>query len=189
MERIINTLKEEISSIWTLLNDTEIFLNRINKFGDYEKEIREWRNTIQSNINNSEIRIIIKKEIINLRKSLRLQGYDLKLGSKDIKFYGFRSDDAVKEGFKRIVLAVKKDDIVYITGDENHRELMDILSMKYGYSEVSSIGEVHSLWYRWKDNILQLCGADSETKEEFERIIKFVENNKNLVLKKLKNIF
>jgi hypothetical protein len=189
MNDFLKNLREEISSIWTLLNDTEIFLVRIEKFYEYENDFREWRNTIQMYHNNDAIRTRIKQEVINLRKSLRLQGHDLRLGSKDIKIFGFRSDDATLDGFKRMTIALNKENIYYITGEENHQGLIRHLSVKYNTNDIYSLGEVHCLWFRWKDNILQFCGADSESKDDFEKFVEYAKNNKTLMLKKLKNTF
>jgi hypothetical protein len=189
MSNFLNSIREEISSIWTLLNDTEIFLNRINKFEEYENDFREWRKNIKQNFTNSETRTRVKQEIINLRKSLRLQGHDLKLGSKDIKVFGFKSDDATLEGFRRLIVVLCPDNVFYITGDENHQELMRFLSLRQGIESIYSLGEVHSLWFRWRDNILQICGADSESKDDLEKFVEFTAKNKSLMLKKLKNVY
>jgi hypothetical protein len=189
VSNFFNNLREEISSIWTLLNDTEIFLIRMEKFNEYENNFREWRQTIQLHHNNDVIRTRVKQEIIYLRKSLRLQGYDLRLGSKDIKIFGFRSDDATLEGYKRMTIVLNKENIYYITGEANHQELIRHLCMKYGINDLYALGEVHCLWYRWKDNILQFCGADSESKDDFDNFIVYANNNKNLILKKLKNTY
>jgi hypothetical protein len=189
MSSFLNNLREEISSIWTLLNDTEIFLIRIEKINEYENDFREWRNTIKLYYNNDKIRTETKKEIINLRKSLRLQGYDLRLGSKDIKISGFKSDNATLEGYRRMTIVLSKENIYYITGEASHQELIHQLCMRYGINDIYALGKVHCLWFRWKDNILQFCGADSESKDDFENFIKYALSNKNLMLKKLKNTY
>jgi hypothetical protein len=189
MNNFFNNLREEISSIWTLLNDTEIFLIRIEKFNEYENDFREWRNKIKLYHNNDTIRTETKKDIINLRKSLRLQGYDLRLGSKDIKIFGFRSDDATLAGYRRMTIVLSKENIYYTTGEANHQELIHQLCIRYNINDIYNLGEVHSLWYRWRDNILQFCGADSESKDDFEKFIEYTKNNKNLLLKKLKNTY
>jgi hypothetical protein len=189
MNNFFNNLREEISSIWTLLNDTENFLNRIEKFNEYENDFREWRQTIKLYHNNDEIRTRVKQEIIDLRKSLRLQGYDLRLGSRDIKIFGFKSDNATLEGYRRMTIVFNNDNIYYITGEANHQELIRQLCTRYNINDIYNLGEVHCLWYRWKDNILQFCGADSESKDDFEKFIDYTKNNKNLLLKKLKNTF
>jgi len=189
MDNFVNKIREETASIWTLLNDTTIFLLRIKKFDEYEKDIKEWRNLLRISINNTEVKKEIKKNIIELRKSLRLQGYNLKLGSKDIQVFGFRSDDAEIEGFKRLVIVIN-DDIYYLSGDANHQELMRFLSLKLHVESLYSLpySQVHSLWYRWKDNVLQICGSDSEANDDFDIFKKYVEENKNKLLKKLKDL-
>jgi hypothetical protein len=180
-----NKIKEEISSIWTLLDDTSIFLSKINKFEDYEKDIRYWKECLRNYHHNSDIRNEIKREIINLRKNLRLDGYNLQLGAKDIEVFEFKSDDASLEGYKRMVLVIDKDDFFYLTGEENHMLLLKYLCIRLRKKEGYAFKGIHFLWYRWIDNILQFCGADSESKYNYENFKEFVKNNKNNILKKI----
>jgi hypothetical protein len=185
----VNKLREDTASIWALMNDTEIFLSRHKIFHEYERDFREWRSKLQRFHLDNQVRKEIKESVVALRKALRLQGYDLKFGSKDVQCFGFKSDDAPLEGYKRLVVVLDGvTDIYHISGDDNHRELQRYLELRHKFSNIFSFNGVHNLWYRWKDNILQLCGADSETKEDFELFKKYVEVNKNLVLKKLRGI-
>lgn len=189
MKDFVNKLREDIASIWTLLNDTEVFLNRTKLISEYENDIRRWRSKIQSFRNHPEVRKEVREDIISLRKSLRLQGYDLRLGSKDIKCYGFKSDDASVEGFKRCIIIIVNSgkDLYGIAGEGNHLQLYEFLTSRLHSSNIHSFTGVHSLWYRWKNNILELCGADSETKDDFEKLKVYVDNNKSLILKRLKD--
>lgn len=189
MKDFVNNIREEITSIWKLLNDTTIFLTRIKKFNEYENQIRDWRAKLQGFRNNPDIHKEIRQNIIYLRNSFRSQGYDLKLGSKDVGVFGFKHDDATLYGFKRIVVAVDHDNIFYITGEINHQELMNYLASRLKNKSNYKFKNAHSLWYRWHNNVLQFCGADSESKEDLEKFEEFVENNKNLVLRKMKNLY
>jgi hypothetical protein len=188
MSGLINQIREEFISIWTLLNDTEIFLKRTNLHGEYEIDFRVWRTNLNSHHKNQPILNDIREEIVLLRKSLRSQGYDLRLGSKDIIVNGFISDDAPRYGFQRLTLVISKTDIFYITGTSNHQELKRYLEIQLGVTSIFSVGELHSLWYRWKNNILEIRGADSEPKDELEKFTEYVEKNKLFVLKKLKKL-
>lgn len=189
MKDFVNSIREEIASIWKLLNDTTIFLTRIKKFNEYEKQIKEWRDKLQRFLNNPDIRKEIRQSIIYLRNYFRSQGYDLKLGSKDVGVFGFKSDDAPLHGFKRIVIVIDNDNIFYITGEDNHQDLMRFLALRLKVESIFYFKNVHSLWFRWHNNVLQFCGADSESKEDLEKFKKFIENNKGLVLKKMKNLY
>ena len=189
MKNFINNIREELVSIWRLLNDTSIFLKRIKKFNDYEKQIREWRAKLQKFYNNPDVRKEIRENIINIRNYFRSQGYDLKFGSKDVGVFGYKSDDAPIYGSKRLVLVIGKDNIYYISGDNNHQELMKFLELRLKVNDIYNYRNAHNLWYRWHNNVLQLCGADSESSEQFEEFSKYVENNKEFILKKLKNLY
>ncbi len=189
MKDFVNNIREEIASIWKLLNDTTIFLTRIKKFDEYEREIREWRAKLQRFRSNPNIRREIRQSIIFLRNSFRSQGYDLKLGSKDVAVFGFRSDDAPLYGFKRIVVVIDNDDIYYITGEDNHQELMRFLAFRLKVEDIYHFRNIHNLWFRWHNNVLQFYGADSEGKEDLEKFEEFVENNKSLILKKMRNLY
>jgi hypothetical protein len=186
----VNGLKEEIASIWTLLNDTAVFLSRIKKAEDYEKDFKEWRAQLQRFQGDVNVRRDVREKIIALRKFLRAQGYDLVLGSRDLQLFGFKSDDATLQGYRRLVIAISKDqkDIFYLSGEDNHVSLIEFLAARLGTGSLYAMADVHSLWYRWRDNVLQICGADTETREDYENLKKFAENNKNLILKKLKKL-
>ena len=189
MKDFVNSVREELVSIWKLLNDTTIFLSRIKKFGEYEKQIREWRAKLQEFKSNPDVRKEIRQNIIYLRNHFRSNGYDLKLGSKDIGVFGFKSDDAPNQGFKRMVLVIDYNNIYYITGENNHQELMKFLALRLKVESIFYFKDVHNLWYRWYNNVLQICGADSEGKDDLEKLENYIENNKNFVLKKLKNLY
>ena len=188
MESFLNKIHEEITSIWKLLNDTTIFLNRIKKADLYEQDLRDWRINIQKYRSNPEKIKEIKKNLIEFRKTLRLQGFNLQLGSKDIEIFGFKSDDAPLEGYKRLTIAYTGNEIYYIKGEENHQELTRLLAFRLRVESIFIFKEVHHLWFRWRDNVLQIFGADSESKDDLERFKKYVDENKSILLKKLKNI-
>jgi hypothetical protein len=81
------------------------------------------------------------------------------------------------------------DNIYYVTGDNNHQELMSFLANRMKVESIYHFTNIHNLWYRWHRNVLQFCGADTESKDELEKFENYVENNKSLILKKLRNLY
>ena len=120
-----------------------------------------------------------------MRKLLRLQGYDLRLGSKDIALEGFRHDDAMGEGFRRMVLGLADDDVYYLAGEANHIELAEMLENQCRQKRSCKPYRLHCLWYRWRNDVLVISGADSETAEMFEDLKAWFAPNREFLLKKL----
>lgn len=188
MNPLINNLKEQLSSTWTLLNDTEIFLSRTTVFYKFEHELRNWRKRLTRYQNKPPVVKEIKNQIIDLRKNLRSQGYDLKLGSRDIVFRGFKSDDAPLTGYKRMVLFINQSELFYLTGEDSHLQLTKFLGIKLGIENLHGYPTLHNLWFRWNHNILELCGSDSESAEAMDRLKNYTERHKLQIIKKLKNL-
>lgn len=189
-EKIFNNINEYFSSAWVLLSDTTIFLSNHTKiFHQYESQLRNLRRRLESYSNDTEIIREVRLETAEIRKTLRLQGYNLKLGTVDLKIEGFRNDDSMARGFQRIVLFLMEDgDIIYITGSSNHIDLESALEsrlMAIGYRPIS---QKHYLWYKWSNRVLILSGAATETAEDFEKFKTFAAQNKSLILKKLKKL-
>ncbi len=186
IKKIINSLAENFSSVRVLLFDTENFLKNNQLWNEYESTFRELRKTLDTYKNSEESISEIKNRIVSIRKSLRLSGYDLKLGNLDINFCGFKSDDAIADGFRRMVLSITNDGKIYfISGTDNHKDLYRFMQLKY---PAVDLNDTHSLWYRWRNNTLQLCGSDSEPPDNYEHLIKYSLNNKNFILKKIKSL-
>ena len=185
MRPIFNRLAESISSTWRLLSDTTNFLSRMKLQDQYETELRTWREKLARNRNNPQIVREIRDDIVALRKLLRSRGYDLRLGSKDIILEGWRHDDAMGEGFRRIVLGVAEDDVYYVAGDANHNDLADALESQCRARRACKPYALHCLWYRWRANVLVLSGAASETAEMFDGFRSYFETSKELLLRKL----
>ena len=86
--------------------------------------LRRLRHTLEQNRSNPDVHREVRSQLVELRKNLRHQGYNLRLGSVDLKLEGFRNDDALGEGFTRCVISIMTDNSVYfITGTANHIEL------------------------------------------------------------------
>lgn len=186
INKIINNLAEKFTSVRVLLFDTENFLKNNQLWNEYESTFRELRKTLDTYKNSEESISQIKDRIVAIRRSLRLSGYDLKLGNLDINFCGFRSDDAVADGFRRMVLSITNEGKIYfISGTDNHKDLFRFMQLKY---PAADLNDTHSLWYRWRNNILQLCGSDSEPPDNYDLLRKYAEKNKNFILNKIKSL-
>jgi hypothetical protein len=188
MHRIFDKLAESLSSTWTLLSDTTNFLSRVHLLESYEEDIRTLRTRLSAARKDSLAIHQIRDEIVAMRKALRLQGYDLRLGSKDIALEGFRHDDAMAEGFRRIVLGIAEADIYYLAGDVNHIELAQQLEAQCSTRRRCTPYMPHFLWYRWRNNVLVLSGAASETADSFEELKAYFAKNKDYLLKKLTSL-
>lgn len=189
-EKIVNDINEYFSSAWVLLSDTTIWLsNNRRLFTQYESQLRELRHRLESSRGDLETIREIRKDIAQIRKTLRLQGYNLKMGSIDLKLEGFRNDDAIVKGFRRCVLYLMEDgDVIYITGLENHLELDAGLEARLTNTGYRPVSQKHYLWYQWINRVLVLSGSATETAEDFEEFREYVKENKNHLLRKLKKI-
>ncbi|ADK79637.1 hypothetical protein [Sediminispirochaeta smaragdinae] len=188
LRRLTNELAEKFSSTWRLLSETTVFLSRTKLFPRYENMLRQWRHRLESSKSNPEVLQEVRDGVITLRKELRRAGYDLTLGSKDIKIEGYRNDAAVREGFTRMVMVITDTALYYIAGQENHVQLMDYLDNQLRRMRVINIRQRHYLWYRWRANVLVLSGSDTEMKDDFEELKQYVETNKLFMLKQLKKL-
>jgi len=191
VDRIVNGLAEHFASAWRLLSDTTIYLSSLPSgkvFQRYENTLRKWRHSLENGRRNPEVVNEVRSQIIAFRKTLRKMGYDIRLGTYEIKFEGFRHDDAIAEGFRRMVLFIAKDSLYYLTGSENHIELDRILESRLKNARISESMRRHYLWYRWRQNILVISGADSEMKDSFEKLQQVVSENTLFFIKQLKKL-
>lgn len=185
--KAIGNLNEYFASVWTLMSDTTIFLTNNTKiFHQYEAQLRELRHRLEKNRTDTEVMQDVRHELVIIRKALRMQGYNLRLGSLDLRLEGFRNDDALSEGFTRCVLFIAEDgDILYISGTANHIELDSALESRLAASGYRPIDAKHFLWFKWENRVLILSGAASETKDDFDDFREYVRENKSHVLRKL----
>jgi hypothetical protein len=188
---LADLLSDRFSNLWKLLSETTLFLSRTAEFIQYETQLRNLRFRLQQSQRNSEQLANIRSELIELRRSLRLSGYDLSLGKQNLVFDGFRHDDSVAEGFRRVVLFFGNTEIYWFTGEENHIALADFLEQQLGNTRNSRqirIRDRHYLWYRRRGTELVLSGGDTETKEDYEHLKAMGEANPLLFLSKLKSL-
>ena len=184
-----NLLSDHLVDTWKLLSQTSSFLSRTQVFEQYEEDLRSWRRDLQNTGKDVDEHRRIKEEIIELRKSLRLQGYDLSLAGQTLEVEGFRNDASLGEGFRRLVVFFSDNDAYWLSGNDNHIVLAEQLTR-----EVSDIQRKHSiairskhyLWFLRKGNKLILSGSDTETKEDFERLKAMADANSLKILTYLK---
>jgi hypothetical protein len=186
-------LSDRFSDVWKLLSETTVFLSRTREFDHYEEQLRAWRSELQSSGRNTEAAQRVRSELTELRKQLRLQGYDLGLGRQNLIIDGFRNDACLGEGFRRVVIVIAEDDIFFIAGDDNHLVLAEHLERRIDAETAARkihirILDRHYLWYRRDGHNLILSGADTETAEDFERFSAMCRANSLLFLRGLKNL-
>jgi hypothetical protein len=188
-------ISDRFTDVWKLLSDTTSFLSRTPEFHHYEVQLRSLRSQLQSS-KTPETAQQIRKELVDLRKALRFQGYDLSLGNQTLTVDFFRNDASLKDGFKRVVIFLTNSGIVWLSGDENHIMLANYLESRIQNNLVAKHSEddhmkiigKHYLWYRRRGNELILSGSDTESKEDFDRLQAMAEANSLFLLGQLKNL-
>jgi hypothetical protein len=190
-ETLIEIFSDRFLDVWKLLSETTVFLGRTREFHLYEHQLRLWRAELQSSPKDSAAAQKIRSEVVELRKHLRLQGYDLSLGRQNLLFDGFRNDTSLGENFKRMVLFITSDDLLWLTGEDNHVTLAGFLERKIETAMARTgiqIAGKHYLWYRRRVNDLILSGSDTETQEDYARLKATGEANPLFFLSKLKSL-
>jgi hypothetical protein len=193
--KIKNFLSDKTADTWRLLSETDYFLSRTNEYHHFENLMRELRIKLNSAAKAGKEKTVkeVHAELVELRKELRLSGYDLSLGKYRLVFDGFRHDDSLSLGFRRMVLFICDDFFLWLTGEANHIELSEILEQQI-VRHVTATGKKinirgkHCLWYlRTKDELI-LSGADTELKEDYEQLKAHGEVSSLLFLSRLKNL-
>jgi len=188
---IKNLLADRFSDTWRLLSETSGFLSRTQIFSLYEEELRVWRHDLQKTADGSEEQKRIRQEIIELRRSLRQQGFDLSLAKQNLLLDGFRNDVSLGEGFRRVVIFFTSGGLYWLAGDNNHITLAEFLdrqmNTRYRKHNVSILSK-HYLWYCRRGDTLVLSGSDTETKEDYERLKAMADANSLGILAGLKDL-
>jgi hypothetical protein len=179
---------EKFTDVWKLLSETTIFLSRTTLFIQYESQLRGWRAALQRSPHDNEVVRVVKRELVELRKSLREQGYDLSLGSQVLRFDGFRNDACLGEGYRRLVLFLGDEGVYWLSGEDNHVTLCGFLDERLDRLRVANIRERHYLWYRRNGNELVFSGSDTESKSDFDRLERIGNANPLLLLSALKGL-
>jgi hypothetical protein len=193
--KLKNLLSDKITDVWRLLSETDYFLSRTNEYAHYENQMRELRAKLNSAGKTGKEKILkeVHTELTELRKELRLSGYDLSLGKYRLVFDGFRHDDSIRDGFRRMVLFICEGFFLWLSGEANHIELAETLEQQI-IRHMAATGKriiikgKHYLWYlRTKDQLI-LSGADTETKDDYNQLKAFGEVSSLLFLSNLKNL-
>jgi hypothetical protein len=192
-ERLGDILSDRFSDVWKLLSETTVFLSRTKEFDAYESQLRAWRSDLQTSGRNPDTAQRVRSELTGLRKSLRLQGYDLSLGRQNLIIEGFRNDACLGEGFRRVVIVISDTGLFFLAGDENHLTLTEYLDKQLEAEAAArkrriAILDRHYLWYRRRGQDLVLSGADTETKEDFARFAAMCDANSLLFLSGLRTL-
>ncbi len=170
VKRFAAGISERFASTWRLLSDTTIFLSRTSVFAQYESELKEMRSKLASAGKNVTVATDVRRELVAIRETLRLNGYDLTLGGLELAIRGFRNDAAISEGFRRMVLFIGRRNLWALTGDENHGAHHDHLERALEARKDEDILQKHYLWFQWNNGLLTVSGADTESKEDFEAL-------------------
>ena len=171
---------EKFADSWVLLSDTDRFVSRARLMIRYERQLREWRSGLQQARGDIEGTRKIREEIIAFRRARRVEGWELRLGSLDIQLKGFRKDDAMSVGFRRMVLMVgERGEIRYVTGSANHIELDTEMNQQLRQSPSADILNPHYLWYRRIEGVIELAGSDSQSEDAHERLKIYIEEHKS----------
>jgi hypothetical protein len=193
--KIKNLLSDKATDTWKLLSETDHFLSQTTEYQHYENQMREMRSKLNSAGKSGKEKIIkeVHAELAELRKELRLSGYDLSLGKCRLVFDGFRHDDSLVLGFRRMVLFLCGDFFLWLTGEANHIELAEILEQQIT-RHITATGKriaitgKHYLWYlRTRDQLI-LSGADTETKDDYAQLKAYGEVSSLLFLSRLKGL-
>lgn len=187
-ETLANALSDRFSDVWKLLSETTTFLSRTPSFHQYELQLRSWRARLQRSPHDSDARKEVRTELVELRKSLRLLGYDLSLASQDLRFEGFRNDACLREGFRRVVIFLSDSGTFWLSGEDNHVTLAGFLEERLETMGIYGIRERHFLWYRRRGSDLILSGSDTEAPEDFAHLEKIGAANPLIFLAGLKGL-
>jgi hypothetical protein len=186
-----DALADRFSDTWKLLSETSQFLSKTPVFAHYEEDLRAWRSRLQRTGKNSSDARRIREEITELRKTLRIEGYDLSLARQNLIVDRFRNDAALGEGFRRVVIFFGEDDIYWLAGEDNHITLAELLERHLETARPQNRGIIrsrHYLWYRRRGGDLILSGSDTELKEDFERLKIMAGANSLIILAKLRGL-
>jgi hypothetical protein len=191
--RLTDIFSDKFSDLWKLLSETTVFLSRAKAMDSYENQLRAWRTELQTASRNPDVGQRIRSELTELRKQLRLQGYDLSMGKQNLIVDGFRNDACLGEGFRRVVIFISDSTIYSLAGDDNHVALAEFLERQLENESAAhrvrlQIRDRHYLWYLRRGQDLILSGSDTETKADFERFAAVCNANSLFILSGLKHL-
>ena len=181
-------LSNKINEIWKLINETAILLNRTTQRSRYDSLIAALRLRLQNTPANSAVLQEVQYTLTELRKKLRLSGYDLSMGKYDLIFDGFHNDE-VLGSFSRMVLFINKSGVFYWqTGTANHIDQASLLEKEMYKIAEYSIVQKHYLWFRWTKTTLTLSGSATESTEKYQQLKDYAQADPLLFLSRLKKL-
>jgi hypothetical protein len=183
-------VSKKINDVWRLLNETALLVNRTAVKARFENQLAVLRSQLQRAPASPALIRELDAALTNLRKQLRLAGYDLSMGKYSLIFDGFRNDDTLGSGFNRLVLFIEKSGFFYWkTGDENHIMLASLLERILEKNPVGlHITDMHYLWYMRTKTTVTISGAATETGEDYQRLKVMGEADSLLFLSRLKGL-
>jgi hypothetical protein len=185
-----NSLSKKMTRVWQIINETALLLSRTAINDRYAGHLEVLRSKLRQEPANPVILEEVSAGLMELRKRLRLAGYDLSMGKYTLIFDGFRQDDSIAEGFKRMVLFIGTGEFFCKTGDENHLILARFLNRQLDAgTKKPVILAMHYLWYRRTKTALVLSGAATETAEDYAVLKSEGEADSLLFLSRLKGLF
>ena len=172
-------LGERVISVWVLLARTTDFLGRTSLFPQYEQRLRNLNECLRGSRGDDAAAAEVRRDLIEIRRGLRLSGYDLSLGNLDLSLQGFRNDAAQGEGFRRAVIFLGDRSLWCLSGEANHSELHDRLEDHIKASRTASVRGKHYIWFRWDRDLLLVSGADTESARDWELFKLWCEEKEN----------
>jgi hypothetical protein len=183
------SLSKKMTGVLRLADETALLLNRTAIKERYEGHLGILRSKLLQAPANPVILGEVSAGLTELRRQMRLAGYDLSMGKYALVFDGFRHDDSIAEGFRRMVLFIGKDAFFCKTGDENHLRLAGFLDRQLNAGPgKADILEMHYLWYMRTKTAVILSGSATETAEDYALLKKTGEADSLLFLSRLKGL-
>ncbi len=181
-------ISRNVNDIWKLMYETAQLLDRTSVKNRFEPQLEVIQMRLQSAPVNPSVLKEVYLALTELRKQLRLLGYDLTMGKYTLLFDGFHNDD-VHGLFTRMVLFIFKNGIFYWkTGDDNHLTLSSLLENSLPRNRGLVVEEKHYLWYRRTKSTLTLSGSATESAEAYERLKIYARADNLMFLSRLRGI-
>ncbi|MDR2313715.1 MAG: hypothetical protein LBE02_04205 [Spirochaetaceae bacterium] len=182
-------IAKKINEVWRLLDETALLLCRTALENRFARQVTILRAQLQRAPANPAMLQEVKGALVELRKQLRLAGYDLSMGKYTLVFDGFRNDDCTSAGFKRLVLFMDGSGVLYWkTGEENHLMLASMLERALSKAPQRTIVDMHYLWFLRTKTTLILSGSATETAEDYRRLKDHAKADGLLFLSRLKGL-
>jgi len=162
-------VSKKLDEVWKLINETALLLSRTAVKDKFQERMAAIHARLQSNPLNPSIQHEVRDALTELRRQLRLAGYNLYMGKYSVVFDGFHDDDVLRI-MKRAVLFIGKDGMFYWEiGDGNHIILGEHLDQRLRKRNCP-VAERHYLWYFWTKTSLTLSGSATERGDSYQEL-------------------